>query len=55
MRILRLALLVVFVAGVVRIGWSYVDTGQLPNPMTDIRSLVSSFDSSISGSLAHRD
>jgi len=47
MRVLRIALAVVFGLGVLRIGWSFVDSGQLPNPLNDIRSVVSSVGSSV--------
>lgn len=51
MRVLRIALAVVFGLGVLRIGWSFVDSGQLPNPLNDIRSVVSSVGSSVGDTL----
>jgi hypothetical protein len=36
----KVALLVVVVLGIARIVWSFVETGQFPNPIDDITAVV---------------
>ena len=51
MRAVRIVLVALVMVGTMRIGWSYVDTGEIPNPLNGIRSLVVSIDSSIDDTL----